>query len=431
MDIVFQFRRSKMAQDIGATFATRAVMILIGFVTSVVVARELGPTGRGEYAVATALALTGIQIGNAGLHASNTYAVAKDRSLLPRLLANSLVIALLLGGFVAAGCFVILRVVPDIGPTEGGLKSFGLLLIPVGLCYLLLQNLLLGVMAVAAYNWIDLVTKLLCLILIGAASTTGKREAVVFFAVGVATQLLGISLAFRHLWSFPLSNFRPSWSLFLAYVGVGVRAYLAAIFAFLVLRIDLLMVKYFLGSASAGFYSIATTLGDALLSIAVVVGTILFPRLTAMKSFSDRRALTYRWSALVAFGTLPIMFVLGAMSPFLIPRLFGPEYQLAVSAFVWLLPGLYTLGIQIVLVQFLNSLGYPRKVSIAWFFCCIANVLLNLWAIPNWNIVGASIVSSICYTAIFVYVYWTVSQSSNRELSMSPTEPVIQANEAS
>jgi O-antigen/teichoic acid export membrane protein len=425
MDIVTRYLRSKIAQDISATFATRFIIIVVGFVTSVLVARELGPTGRGEYAVTTALGLIGVQIGNAGLHASNTYAVAKDRSLLPGLLANSIFIAVLLGGAIAVLCLIFLQIVPKIGPTDNLLRAYGLFLIPVGLCYLLLQNLLLGLMAIASYNWIDLIIKVLCLALIAGATLAGRKEVVLFFAAGLVTQLIGIGLAGRKLWSFSVSEFRPSWKLFKAYVGVGIRAYLAAIFAFLVLRVDLLMVKYFLGAASAGFYSVATTLGDSLLSIAVVVGTILFPRLTAMERFAERKALKHRWSLLVAFGTLPVMLVLAIASPFLIRRLFGLEYQFAISAFIWLLPGLYALGIQIVLVQFLNSLGYPKKVTLAWLICCIANILLNFWAIPKWNIIGASIVSSICYVGISLYVWLAVRQVEDTPQSLIPTEAAV------
>ena len=36
--------------------------------------------------------------------------------------------------------------------------------------------------------------------------------------------------------------------------------------------------------------------------------------------------------------------------------------------------------------------------------CCVANIVLNLWAIPACGIVGASVVSSICYTLICVVV---------------------------
>jgi O-antigen/teichoic acid export membrane protein len=55
-------------------------------------------------------------------------------------------------------------------------------------------------------------------------------------------------------------------------------------------------------------------------------------------------------------------------------------------------------------VQFLNSLGYPYQVVVGWLLCCVANISLNFWAVPKWGITGASIVSSLCYVGIFVFV---------------------------
>ena len=83
---------------------------------------------------------------------------------------------------------------------------------------------------------------------------------------------------------------------------------------------------------------------------------------------------------------------------------FGLAFLPSVGAFVWLLPGIFFLGIETVLVQFLNSMGFPRIVVGGWLVCCVANVGLNLWAIPAYGIVGASVVSSICYSLICVVV---------------------------
>ena len=60
------------------TYATRILLIGIGLVSAVIVARLLGPQGRGIYAVAAATGALGVQFGNLGLHTSNIYFVARD-----------------------------------------------------------------------------------------------------------------------------------------------------------------------------------------------------------------------------------------------------------------------------------------------------------------------------------------------------------------
>ena len=67
-------------RNVVETYLTRLLLIVIGFATTVIVSRSLGPSGRGLFAVAAAVAAIGIQFGNLGLHASNTYYVAKHRN---------------------------------------------------------------------------------------------------------------------------------------------------------------------------------------------------------------------------------------------------------------------------------------------------------------------------------------------------------------
>src|SRR5438552_7100507 len=82
-------------------YITRLLLIGVGFATTVIVSRTLGPSGRGLFAVAAAVSAIGIQFGNLGLHASNTYYVAKDRELLPVLIGNTLVVSFGIGGTAA------------------------------------------------------------------------------------------------------------------------------------------------------------------------------------------------------------------------------------------------------------------------------------------------------------------------------------------
>ena len=91
-------RQSDFVYNTVSTFGTRLLLIGIGLITSVIIARILGPEGRGAYAAAMAVVGIGVQFGNLGLHASNTYYVSHDRTLLSQLVSNTLVISLGLGG---------------------------------------------------------------------------------------------------------------------------------------------------------------------------------------------------------------------------------------------------------------------------------------------------------------------------------------------
>jgi O-antigen/teichoic acid export membrane protein len=68
------------------------------------------------------------------------------------------------------------------------------------------------------------------------------------------------------------------------------------------------------------------------------------------------------------------------------------------------MPGTYFLGIETVMVQLLNSDGFPSIIVAAWIADTIVNVAVNFWAIPRYGITGASIVSSVCYFLMFLVV---------------------------
>jgi len=419
---------SEFVRGVTTTFATRIVLIFVGLATTVVVARSLGPEGRGLYAVALTIATLGVQIGNLGLHASNTYYVAKDRSLLPTLMGNTLVVTFAAGGAAAAGVWMVFRTWPRLAPIHGWLLFLALLWIPAGLANLLLQNLLLGLMEVGAYNRIDLISRMLGLALLAGLAAAGMRTAMVFLVAGLCAMAIGEVAVLLALRKFMDRRPTPSLSLLRQHLGIGLRAYLVAFFAMLVLRIDLLMVKYMLGTVQAGYYSVAATMADGILTLPLVVATLLFPKLSGMTSQAEKWRFARKTTWVIAALTLPVVAVVMVLARFIVRWLFGWAYMPAASALLWLMPGIFFLGVETVIVQFLSSMGYPKLVVFSWAGCCAANIVLNLWAIPAYGIVGASMVSSICYTLIFFLILRIASRGHHEHVAdVGAAAPVISA----
>src|SRR2546430_8446404 len=126
------------------TLLTKGLLFLFGLAISVVISRTLGPGGRGIYALAITIGTLGVQLGNLGLHSSNTFFVAKNPDLLEKLTANTLCLSFGGGSAIAALLWVAFTIWPDLAPIKGWNLTLALAAIPIGLSYLLLQNLLLG-----------------------------------------------------------------------------------------------------------------------------------------------------------------------------------------------------------------------------------------------------------------------------------------------
>lgn len=415
---------ASFAVSVAATFASRILLLFIALAVTVIVSRVLGPQGRGLYAVAVAVGAIGVQIGNLGIHASNTYFVARDRSLLPLLIGNALIVGFLLGGFGAVLGWVLFLRWPSLAPIRGELLLLALLSIPFGLAYLLLQNLLLGILEVKLYNVIELSTKFLGLALLVFLALR-KSSVENLFLTGPIAIVCGLVWVSVCLLRSTRQSLGVSWALFKNNLGVGMRAYWITIFGFLVLRADLLMVKYILGASQAGYYSIAAVMADTVLLLPAAIASILFPKLSGMHDEAQRWRFASHTALLTAVAMLPLILLSVVLARPVVHLFFGAAFLPAVPAFIWLMPGIFFLSIETVIVQFLNSIGFPKTVVFAWALCCGANIGLNLWAIPAYGITGASVVSSICYTLISVLVGVIWFSGNHRKSSILDEKPVV------
>lgn len=403
---------AQLARHVVETYATRIGSLALSLIISIVVTRALGPEGRGVYSVAVVIGVLGVQIGNLGFHASNTYYVTRQRGLFATLVGNSLLMSLLLGGAVAVVAGLLFFWWPQLAPLHGRILVLALLGIPFGLAYLLISNLMMGIEQLRLYNMAELGNRLFNIGLIGLAILSSYSTAPALFAaslVALLVSLAGLLWRSRHLldrapW--------PSFTTFREHIPFGLRAYAVAVLGFLVLRLDLLMVQYMLGAEEAGYYSLAVNLADTLLMLPAVVAFVLYPKLSALTDIQGKLTLTRKAVLATLALFLPMLLLFGAFARWIVPFVFGAAFAPAVPAVLWLLPGIFFLGVETVAAQHLNSIGFPPLQIAAWLGVLVLNIGLNLRIIPAYGIVGASAVSSLTYLlacALILLLVWKES----------------------
>lgn len=402
MKMAASLRDSLFLRRVAETMIVRIVLLGVGLGTAVIVARVLGPRGNGLFHATLTLGLLGVQFGNLGLHASNTYFIARDPSRLPALLANTLAIVFLAGGGGAAILLGVFWIWPALAPVGGWLLVLGVVYIPVGLGQQLLQNLLLGLQAVRMYNVLELLAKTLGLGLIGLALLWGSALPTILFGAVLVGLGAGFVASFAALASRSRWRLAPSAGLLRGSVSYGLRAYGSNLFAILVLRADVLMVQYMLGSDSTGLYSISARMADLIFMLPVVVGMLLFPKLSSIRDPIER----WRKGRTAAAVTGVVMAFGGGAAAFLafpmVRLLFGDAYLPAVPAFLVLLPGIWFLSVNAILMNWFAASGMPAVAVYSPGIAFLANVAANLYFIPVWDIEGAAAASSLAYGLMFV-----------------------------
>lgn len=402
------FFHSEFIQKVAETFLTRILIIVVGLVTTAMTARILGPEGRGLYVIAVTIGTIGVQIGIFGLHTSNVYYVARNPALLPALVGNTLFNSFVFGslGSVLAGLFFYVR--PDIAPVNQSLLIIALLWIPLGLATLLLEDLIIGIQEVRTFNKIELSAQVISVILLGSLIFLKTTTVETVLATTLITQLISFGWAFQrlkqHFSGYPVL----SMALFRETVWFGFKTYLAAFFYFLLSRFSLVMVKYILGEQEAGYFSAASGLGDKVLLLPVIMGTILFPRLAVLDNPGEK----WRTATQAAFGafasTVPIVIIIIFMAGPIIRLLYGAAFIPAVPAVFWLMPGLLLLAVGTIYQNYLGASGNVTAMIFPPLIALGVNILCGFLLISKFGITGAACSASIAYGTLAL-ISWGIS----------------------
>ena len=400
---------ARLRTDVFLTFAGKGMILLIGLATAIVVARRLGPSGQGLFAVAYTLTLMLVQVGGLGLTAANTFYAARSPAQIPKIIGNALWLAGLLG--LALGCAGVLIKLTVPGVVEG-LDWAPLLVtlagVPGALAALFLQSVLLGEGRMVAYNGVEVTQAALTFAVLVAGFAfadlhlTGTLAILGLGRYAAVCAYLVLLAQRSHIAG------RPDVGLARSMLAYGFRVYVAILVSFLVIRLDLLLVNAYLGRTEAGLYSVAATLADGMFVLPTVVALNLFPRV-ARGDPTSASAEVFR-SVAVLYGLFCLATV--PVAGIAIRAFFGNEFDGATSLYYWLLPGIYSLGLLTILSHHFAGRGFPRQAVAFWFVGLALNLALNFTFLPGRGAWVAALVSSVTYTLLLVLHMWLFAREA-------------------
>lgn len=410
---------SSFSKKVTATLATRVLMIGNSVVAGIIVAWWLGAEGVGQLAVINVTIATVVQLGSFGLPSANTYFIAQDQERIRAAAINSLLFALATGTILALTLTVLASIRPDLfGFVPPELIRIAAISIPFQLITLIGLNILLAIGKIKQFNLLDLagqsfvlINALLALIVFNRGLETLitlNTAASIVVSIAIATLL---AIAARNL---QMSAWRADLALLRRMIGYGLKFHVSILAGAIILRADLLVVNHFRGAAEAGVYSVASQFAMMLMLLPGVIATLLFPRVTAEQ---DARGET---TCQVTRQTTWIMFVFClAAVPFslLLPVIYGAEFRDATWLLLILLPGVYLISLESVLVQHFNALGLPAAIPLYWVITLALNLILVFALVPRFGAHGAAVASTISYAAIFALVARHFHTSTRRSFA--------------
>ncbi len=274
-----------------------------------------------------------------------------------------------------------------------------MLAVPIMLSSLFLQSILLADGRIVLYNGVEVGAAALTVLLLLTVLPLAGGGVLLALSLMVVPQLLALFVfmaAMRHHGRLLRPLDRP---LVRRMVGYGARAYVVTLLSYMLIRIDLLLVNGIQGARAAGQYSIAVALADALYLLPVSVSVNLFARVARR---SGDRELSLSVFQLVAVGYLLVCVIAAPLADPVITLLFGAAYHPAISLFLWLLPGVYCLGLLTVIAYHFAANGMPRELVMIWVPGLAVNLAIDIALLPGHGTAVASIASTLAYAIVLV-----------------------------
>jgi O-antigen/teichoic acid export membrane protein len=352
--------RGPSAQTLGASLLGQAFIVVSG----VLAARALGVEGRGTLAILWLLPVTIALIGGLGIPQATTFYVAREADNAARVVRVSIGVSLFLAALLSAGYLTGLLLFAHeeaFNAIEAGLS---IALVPLFLAQNLATATLLGMKRYTAFNVSRVVpvvlyaSGVLVLFLTDQATLTG------ILAVCVASW----GLAATGTWFLVGQNLpdarRPPEVTRPEIVGFGVRGVIGTVSPVDDVRIDQLFVGFLLDARALGLYVAAVAFCNLPRFVAQSIGSVNYPRVAGAPDPGAAWTTTLRAAKI---GLLTIALTVAALLlliPFLLPLLFGEEFQDAVDIAYLLLPAAYFLSVHRLLTELARGLGHPGYGSI-------------------------------------------------------------------
>lgn len=402
------------------TLLFRGLSTPVALLLVVIQSRFLAPSGRGTFVlVVLSVTIVSRLLGQLGL-AVTTRMRERDVEV-RRLVHRALALGLIIGG-AGAGLVVLSSGATGV-PLELALIA-GAALVP-NVVWQTLSGVLLGLARVREWNVIQALSPILTLagiLVLVVALGGGVRAAVIAWVIAhVLTAAFALAVT-RDLWlpfgPPPLLDEHGRMLLRLALAMGAIQ-----VVNLVGYRVELFVLEWYEGVAAVGIYSIAMQAAEALWLIPAAVATaITGPAVHDVEADASR--LTARSAVKALAYTAGAAIIVGASAPFVVPVLFGEDFEPAARPLALLLPGAVAYAPVTVLVVYLSLRHARPHLSLAVsVVAALVTAGLAVALIPRWGASGAAAASSLGYAvggALAWLLFRRVSEAAARAAGLEP-----------
>jgi len=391
-------------------YVSQIISTLLTVFFTITFARILGDTIFGEYSFALSfIALFSIPI---DLEFSTFMArdIARDRSVAPKYLGNILVIKAILSITVFG---LILMVINLMGRSPETVET-----IIVFSFYIILNSFANTFRAVfLAFEKMEYIGFTTALILIirtslGFAALISGYGLIQIAYIFVLSSAFDVVLSFIICkWKFTTPKIEIDLDLWRKAATVATPMAIGVATIPIFTQIDTIILSALKGDAVVGWYSAAYKLVLTLRPIPIMVGTALFPMMSAL-FVSSIGALKFTYATLIRYMFyigLPLATGTMLLSIKIIPFFYGEKFANSINVLQILAWDILLFFIYIPLWRILIAIEKQRQSAIACGICAVLTCILDLILIPYFSLIGSAIATIAAESILVVLCFYFVS----------------------
>ncbi len=392
-----QYSERSIASDASWVFSLRLFEYAVGFLTTILISRWLGPQQRGLFYLPIVAASVLAMVCNLSLVQTNIFLLGSEHRGIEQLAAQNGLLAITAGGLgvgaMVGAAFFLTRLFGDLGTPLVALTA---ITIPFTL-HRLFSGSLLTLKGEVRWQFVanvgGAVIQLGSLIVLWQM---GRLSVATALCLNLAYVVCTWALTAAGLERRRFIRMKFDRELLRSTLRQSIPLHASTVLLFLHLRADMFMVKWFAGSAALGLYSLAVPFAESILIITDSLALALNPK-------QVRRDITAgaRQSLAAVRVALPLCASMGLFwvvcGPIIIRNSAGAQFASAYKPLIALLPGLMFLGVQRLCGVPIVMYGRPWILAAINSLSLSCNIGLNLWLIPRFGPAGAGLASTITY----------------------------------
>lgn len=397
--------------------STQTLTLLLSLPMGILLARVLGPAGKGSLTVVQLIATTAMVLAALGTPSALNFLAARQEvsgqaavrvafgfAAISTLVA--VVLAVALGSWAAPNLFHV---------SSASLVVLGAVALAPVMIGQFMGSYLIGAGAVRTASIVNIGA--LSAQLVGyaglalAGRLTPMTAVAVWLVATVGLAVIDSIIAWRYDWQGAL---RTGFATVRRGMSYALASWATNGLSLLALRADMFFLAFFLGTTAVGVYSIAVTLAELSWYVPTALNSVLVPKV-ASEGEQSSLDVTLRLTRTVWPFTLAVSASVCLASVVAVPILFGAPFRASVLALVAITPGIVFSAIGSLPGAYLAGIGRPIDVTKSTLANLVVNVVANLALIPILGVVGASLASSLSYgTGAIVVVFLFVRHTEVR-----------------